>query len=88
MMTVTPRDITIPADQTAYFCWRNTGRDYPVDVWLSYGGGYTDLAPGATWNEGRPLPRAAPARRVRRHRHRLLVVPVLDPLPMILCDDS
>lgn len=50
-MTVTPREITIPAGQTAYFCWRNRSRDYPVDVWLSYGGGYTDLAPGATWNE-------------------------------------
>lgn len=51
VMTVTPTEITIPADQTAYFCWRNRSRDYPVDVWLSYGGGYTDLAPGATWNE-------------------------------------
>lgn len=50
-MTVTPREITIPAGQTAYFCWRNRSSDYPVDVWLSYGGGYTDLAPGATWNE-------------------------------------
>lgn len=50
-MTVTPSEIDVPADQTAYFCWRNTSRDYPVDVWLSYGGGYTDLAPGATWNE-------------------------------------
>ena len=50
-MTVDPEEITIPADQTAYFCWRNQSEDYPVDVWLSYGGGYTDLAPGATWNE-------------------------------------
>ena len=50
-MTVAPTEITIPAGQTAYFCWHNTSRDYPVDVWLSYGGGYTDLAPGATWNE-------------------------------------
>lgn len=50
-MSVTPTEITIPRDQIAYFCWRNTSRDYPVDVWLSYGGGYTDLAPGATWNE-------------------------------------
>lgn len=50
-MSVSPTEIDVPADQTAYFCWRNTSRDYPVDVWLSYGGGYTDLAPGATWNE-------------------------------------
>ena len=27
------------------------GADYPVDVWMMYGGGYTDLAPGGTWNE-------------------------------------
>lgn len=50
-MTVTPREITIPADQTAYFDWHNHSRDYPVDVWMSYGGGYTDLATGATWDE-------------------------------------
>lgn len=50
-MTVTPTEIDIPEGQTAYFCWNNRSRDYPVDVWLSYGGGYTDLAPGATWNE-------------------------------------
>jgi hypothetical protein len=50
-MSVSPTEITIPADQIAYFCWRNRSADYPVDVWLSYGGGYTDLAPGATWNE-------------------------------------
>jgi hypothetical protein len=35
----------------AYFCWRNRSRSYPVDVWMSYGGGFTDLAPGATWDE-------------------------------------
>ena len=50
-MSVSPEEITIPAGQTAYFCWRNRSRDYPIEVWLSYGGGYTDLAPGATWNE-------------------------------------
>lgn len=50
-MSVSPGEITIPAGQTAYFCWRNRSRDYPIEVWLSYGGGYTDLAPGATWNE-------------------------------------
>ncbi|AKF04603.1 5'-nucleotidase [Sandaracinus amylolyticus] len=51
VMSVSPREITIPAGQTAYFCWRNRSRDYEIDVWLSYGGGYTELAPGATWNE-------------------------------------
>jgi hypothetical protein len=51
VMTVSPTEITIPAGQTAYFCWRNQSADYAVDVWLSYGGGYTDLPPGATWDE-------------------------------------
>lgn len=51
VMSVSPTAITIPAGQTAYFCWRNQSADYAVDVWLSYGGGYTDLPPGATWDE-------------------------------------
>lgn len=50
-MTVTPTEITIPAGQSAYVDWHNHSRDYPVDVWMSYGGGYTDLPPGATWDE-------------------------------------
>ena len=50
-MTVTPREISVPPDQTLYLDWHNHSRDYPVDVWMSYGGGYTDLMPGATWDE-------------------------------------
>lgn len=50
-MTVTPTEVTIPPDQTAYFAWHNHSADYEVTVWMSYGGGYTDLATGATWNE-------------------------------------
>ena len=50
-MTVDPTEITIPAGQTAYFDWHDHSRDYAVDVWMSYGGGYLDLAPGATWEE-------------------------------------
>ncbi len=50
-MTVTPTEVTIPADQTAYFDWHNHSADYPVTVWMSYGGGYTDLPTGATWDE-------------------------------------
>ena len=50
-MAVDPMEITIPAGQTAYFDWHNHSRDYPVDVWMSYGGGYLDLATGATWEE-------------------------------------
>lgn len=50
-MTVTPREVSVPPGQTLYLDWHNHSRDYPVDVWMSYGGGYTDLAPGATWDE-------------------------------------
>ncbi|HVV86714.1 MAG TPA: hypothetical protein VHE35_26835, partial [Kofleriaceae bacterium] len=50
-MTVTPPSIDVPADQTAYFDWHNHSVDYAVDVWMSYGGGYLDLATGATWHE-------------------------------------
>ena len=50
-MTVSPTSVTIPAGQTAYFDWHNHSRDYAVDVWMSYGGGYTDLPTGATWDE-------------------------------------
>ena len=50
-MTVSPTSITIPPNQTAYFDWHNHSVDYPVDVWMSYGGGFLDLPMGATWNE-------------------------------------
>ncbi len=50
-MSVAPTSVSIPHGQQAMFCWRNRSADYPVDVWLSYGGGYTDLATGATWYE-------------------------------------
>lgn len=50
-MAVSPTEITIPAGQTAYFDWHNHSADYPVDVWMSYGGGYLELETGATWDE-------------------------------------
>lgn len=51
VMRVDPIEITVPAGQTAYFDWHNHSRDYPVDVWMSYGGGFLDLRPGMTWDE-------------------------------------
>lgn len=33
------------------FVYRNRSRDYAVDVWLSYGGGFTDLETGAEWDD-------------------------------------
>jgi hypothetical protein len=50
-MRVTPTELTVPAGQSAFIDWHNHSVDYPVDVWMSYGGGYTDLAPRATWDE-------------------------------------
>ena len=60
-MAVSPMEARIPSGQEAYFDWHNHSRDYPVDVWMSYGGGYTDLPIGATWDEpirhcGTPFP--------------------------------
>ena len=50
-MAVTPQEVVVPAGQTIYVDWYNRSRDYPVDVWLSYGGGYLDLETGNTWDE-------------------------------------
>jgi hypothetical protein len=51
VMDVVPKSITLPAGTQNYFTWNNRSADYPVDVWMSYGGGYTDLAPGSSWVE-------------------------------------
>lgn len=50
-MSVVPSVVDVPHGQVAHFHWHNRSADYPVDVWMSYGGGYTDLASGATWHE-------------------------------------
>ena len=51
VMTITPTSIEVPVGQRAILEFHNHSRDYPVDVWGSYIGGYLDLAPGATWND-------------------------------------
>lgn len=48
-MDVRPASIHVPAGQFAQITWHNRSVDYPVDVWLSYGGGFLDLEPGAVW---------------------------------------
>lgn len=48
-MDVVPKSITVPRGQTVKLTYRNRSRDYPVDVWLSYGGGFLDLRTGASW---------------------------------------
>ena len=50
-MMVDPPELTIPQGQTVRFEWHNHSQFYAVDVWQSYIGGFTDLAPGMTWNE-------------------------------------
>jgi hypothetical protein len=48
-MDVVPKSITVPRGQTVKLTYRNRSRDYAVDVWLSYGGGYLDLKTGTSW---------------------------------------
>jgi len=50
-MSVMPMEYNVPAGQKLKLSYHNHSVDYPVDVWKSYGGGYLDLQPGATWNE-------------------------------------
>ena len=51
VMSVSPAEITVPAGRTVRIDWHNHSADYPVTVWLSYGGGYVDLPTGSTWDE-------------------------------------
>lgn len=48
-MDVVPKKFDVPAGVSLKLTYRNRSRDYPVDVWLSYGGGFLDLRPGMTW---------------------------------------
>lgn len=53
-LTVTPPSFTVPAGQQIKLTYWNRSNGIPVDVWMSYNGGYTDLAPGSRWPE--PIP--------------------------------
>ena len=48
-MDVVPAEVTVPAGSTAVLTYHNRSQDYPVDVWLSYGGGFLDLPTGQSW---------------------------------------
>lgn len=50
-MEVRPADIHVPPGQFVVLSWHNRSVDYPVDVWLSYGGGFLDLEPGTSWDD-------------------------------------
>lgn len=48
-MDVVPKNFTVPAGAILKLTYRNRSKDYPVDVWLSYGGGFLDLKQGMLW---------------------------------------
>lgn len=50
-LTVDPPELSFPRGVRPRFAWHNHSVDYPVDVWMSYGGGFLELGTGATWNE-------------------------------------
>lgn len=50
-MTVSPPEFTVQPGQKLRLDYHNHSQDYPVDVWMHYNGGFTDLPPGATWME-------------------------------------
>lgn len=50
-MDVRPAGIHVPSGQFVQLTWHNRSVDYPVDVWLSYGGEFPDLEPGAEWSD-------------------------------------
>ncbi len=48
-MNVIPSKFDVPRGTFLKLTYYNRSRDYPVDVWLSYGGGYLDLKTGTSW---------------------------------------
>jgi hypothetical protein len=50
-VSTSPTSITVPPGGSVNIAWHNHSIDYEADVWMSYGGGYLELARGGTWNE-------------------------------------
>lgn len=50
-MKVEPASFTVQPGQKLRLDYHNHSADYPVDVWMHYNGGFTDLPPGGTWME-------------------------------------
>lgn len=50
-MTVDPPEFTVQPGQKLRLDYHNHSQDYPVDVWMHYGGGFLELQPGQTWME-------------------------------------
>jgi hypothetical protein len=50
-MKIDPPSFAVQPGQKLRLDYHNHSADYPVDVWMHYNGGFTDLQPGATWME-------------------------------------
>ncbi len=50
-MTIAPTEIVAGIKSSINICYHNISKDYKIDVWMSYGGGFLDLAKGGVWNE-------------------------------------
>ncbi len=50
-VSVSPLSVDVPVMTRTMFAFHNHSVDYNADVWMSYGGGFLDLATGATWND-------------------------------------
>ena len=55
------RGVHVPAGTKLQLSYHNHSMFYPINIWLSYIGGYTDLMPGAIWDDqyqhcGGPMP--------------------------------
>ena len=48
-MDVIPKTFNVPRGTFLKLTYFNRSRDYDVDVWLSYGGGYLGLKTGTSW---------------------------------------
>ena len=50
-ITTNPTEYFVPAGQKLKLSYHNHSASIPIDVWMHYNGGYTDLQPGGVWNE-------------------------------------
>ncbi|MEW5855515.1 MAG: hypothetical protein AB2A00_42470 [Myxococcota bacterium] len=50
-VSISPEEVTVPADVDLFVDFHNHSADYEADVWMSYGGGYLELGRGQTWSD-------------------------------------
>lgn len=51
VMQVVPTQIEVPPNTKMKISYHNMSDDYPVDIWMSYNGGFLDLPTHDIWNE-------------------------------------